>query len=53
MLKNLVNRIADNFDREEFGVAPQKKLKTISRTSKPPMGSSSFSIRARRLPKVI
>jgi len=31
MLKNLVNRIADNFDREEFGVAPQKKLKTISK----------------------
>ena len=31
MLKNLVNRIADNFDREGFSVAPQKKLKTISK----------------------
>ena len=31
MLKNLVNRIADNFDKQEFSVAPQKKLKTISK----------------------
>lgn len=31
MFKNLVNRIADNFDKQEFGVAPQKKLKTISK----------------------
>lgn len=30
MFKNLVNRISDNFDKQEFGVAPQKKLKTIS-----------------------
>ena len=31
MFKNLVNRIADNFDKQEFSVAPQKKLKTISK----------------------
>ena len=31
MLKKIVNRISDNFDRQEFGVAPQKKLKTISK----------------------
>lgn len=31
MFKNLVNRVADNFDKQEFSVAPQKKLKTISK----------------------
>ena len=31
MLKNFINRISDNFNKESFGVAPQKKLKTISK----------------------
>ena len=38
MFKNLVNRIADNFDKQEFSVAPQKKLKTISKDFKAAFG---------------
>lgn len=31
MFKNIINRVVDSFDKQEFSVKPQKKLKTISK----------------------
>lgn len=53
MFKNIINRVVDSFDKQEFSVKPQKKLKTISKDFQEAFGLELVFTKEKRLQRVI